>query len=88
MSESDAEQCKQKDPADPRDRHEGREETAWRILMAPAQVTPKSLCTFIVSVSGYDSLKRWRRLLTVAMAVPIIHIIQNMESAIHSTPNV
>jgi hypothetical protein len=27
-------------------------------------------------------------LLTVAMAVPVNHIIQIMESAIHSTPNV
>jgi hypothetical protein len=29
--------------------------------MAPTQVTPKSLCTFIITpASGYDSLKRWR----------------------------
>jgi hypothetical protein len=30
--------------------------------MAPTQVTPKSLCMFVITyASGYDSLKRWRR---------------------------
>ena len=49
MSESNAEQCEQRDPTNPRERHEGREETTWRILMAPAQVTPKSLRAFTIS---------------------------------------
>lgn len=87
MRESNSEQCEQNDPADPRDRHEGREETTWRILMAPAQVTPKSLRAFIVYVS-IRLPGKFERLLTVAIEVPINHIIQNMESAIHSTPNV
>jgi hypothetical protein len=36
MGESNAEQREKKNPADPRDRHKGSEETACRILMAPA----------------------------------------------------
>ena len=62
MDECEAEQYEQNNPADPRERHEGGEDTTWRILMAPTQVPPKSLCTFIItSASGYGSLKRWRR---------------------------
>ena len=59
MNECKAEQQEQNNPADPRERHEGTEDTAGRILLAPTQVTPITLYTFIITcASGYDSFKR------------------------------
>lgn len=59
MNECEAEQQEQNNPADPRERHEGTEDTAWRIPLARTQVTPIRLYAFfITSASGYDSFKR------------------------------
>jgi hypothetical protein len=50
MNESDAEHQEQKDPANPRYCHESSEETAWRILLAPAQAAPRRLYVYHFSV--------------------------------------
>src|SRR6266581_1116842 len=44
VDKTSAEKEEQKDPAGPCNSHECGKKTAWRILMAPAQVTPHSLC--------------------------------------------
>ena len=46
VDKTSAEKEEQKDPAGPRNPHECGKKTAWRILMAPAQVTPHGLCIY------------------------------------------
>jgi hypothetical protein len=43
VDKTSTEQEEQEDPAGPRNPHECRKETAWRKMMAPAQVTPHRL---------------------------------------------
>ena len=46
VNKTSTEKEEQKDPAGPCNPHECGKKTAWRILMAPAQVTPHSLSIY------------------------------------------